>query len=103
MSQNHITKISTNSNKIWVKLSHEDLRILDKFYRDLSEGSARLTSIFIVNMYHRSYKGYYEFYEMEFNQIYDGHSKSKNVYSENKSINLFFKDKKELEQLKLLY
>lgn len=59
-----------NLNKIWAQLTHEAMSILDKFYRDLNEMKANRASPFLINIHHRCYNGYYEFYEMEYEQIF---------------------------------
>ena len=64
-----ISKVDTTI--LWVKLTSEAVSVLDKFYRDLDGGSSTRTSPFYIYTKHRFFKGYFEFYKMEYYQIFE--------------------------------
>jgi hypothetical protein len=60
-----------DTTKIWVKLCFNSISRLDKFYRDLDGGSATRTSPFYIYTKHRMFNDYFEFYKIEYEQIFD--------------------------------
>jgi hypothetical protein len=88
--------------KIWVKLTHNGMVILDKFYRELSGLKNNRASPFLINTYHRSWEGYYEFYLMEYNQIFKSEY-VETIYTDKLSEReMFDKYGKEVNNIKLL-
>jgi hypothetical protein len=88
--------------KIWVKLTHNGMAILDKFYRELSGLKTNQASPFLINTYHRSWEGYYEFYLMEYNQIFKSEY-IETIYTDKLSEReMFDKYGKEVNNTKLL-
>lgn len=59
-----------NYSKIYVKLNADGISILDKFYRNLTDSGVNKASPFLIYFYHRYWNEYFEFYEMEYEQIY---------------------------------
>ena len=92
--------ILPDTEKIWVKLCADAVSVLDKFYRELDGGSATSTSPFYIYTKHRFYKDYFEFYKMEYDQIYEHHNYGHEILSPEEMEERFGEEVQE-EQLSL--
>lgn len=91
-----------DTTKIWVKLDHHSISILDKFYRDLDGGSARRTSPFFIYTKHRMFNHYFEFYKIEYDQIYKNYDLTHEILTPEEMENRFnISEQIENELLKL--
>lgn len=98
--ENKLMEIIKKNNypKIYVKLNTKGISILDKFYRDLTDIGVTRASPFLIYCNHRYWNEYFEFYEMEYDQIYKDHdSVFHEKLTENEFFNKFSKQNVKLE------